>query len=812
MNRLAGSRAGRWASVLWGGFTGGVAVGFLNVSLALACAVAATAIALPVAAALFVRSTVAVPRGRGARSRAVAAGFTVVLALTFAAGTVRGASAAVPPNPHRIDGHLGARPVAVVGTVRDTQPGGAGPVLVDVERVADSDTDVAAGGGLLVSGPNVPSVAPGDVVEVDAAGLRAPNLRPGPESAGTLERENVQAVAVSPLVSVTSHGGPSVARAVASVQAGLVSSVDAVLPEPQAALTLGIAFGIRQPLAPEVRQPLQDAGLIHIVVVSGLKVVLVISMVALLARGLGWSPRRTLLVAAPVIAMYVVLSGAGPAAIRSALMAGAAHLARNGGRRTDPLPMLALVAALMLGIDPPLVLDPGFQLSFLGTAGIVVMAEPLARRLPGPRFLVEPFAVTVAAQLATLPVMANTFGVIALLGPVANALVLPFLPGLIVLGSAGAMAGALVPAAGWALLQLGGAGATLTIVIARLVAGVPGAALQVSGWPSGLVAAEVCGLGTAALAATWHMRSRPGEVVLASRSDREPLVRSGSRSRGAAPSEAECVAPAPPDGVPARWRAIALSAGAGLVAACAAGYAASRSDGLLHVTVLSTGAAPAVLVRGVDGSLALVDGGSSPAALLQALGRVLGPTDHRIGLVVVSGGEQAAVAGLAGLPGHYDVGTVLVSRSLNPGGTKVVEALQAAGAVAVDPADRPWSWGGASWRCLPFRAQATDRAMCALAIHGAGAGVLILGDAGSADQEEIAAEYGRETSADLVVSEPGGSLAPALLSMVRARAIAVPTAQGGYAAPAPPGYSVLRTGTQGDLRFEGGARGLQLVA
>ncbi len=198
--------------------------------------------------------------------------------------------------------------------------------------------------------------------------------------------------------------------------------------------------------------------------------------------------------------------------------------------------------------------------------------------------------------------------------------------------------------------------------------------------------------------------------------------------------------------------------------------------------------------------------------LLQALGRVLGPTDHRIGLVVVSGGEQAAVAGLAGLPGHYDVGTVLVSRGLNPGGTKVVEALQASGAVAVDPAGRPWSWGGASWRCLPFRSQATDRAMCAVAIHGAGADVLILGDAGSADQEEIAAEYGREMTAQLVVSEPGGSLAPALLAAVEARAIAVPTVQGGYAAPAPSGYSVLRTGTQGDLRFNGGAHGLQPAA
>lgn len=802
MNRLAGSSAGRWACALWAGFASGVALGFVNGHLALVCVAAAAAVAVLVALSRAVRMHGGAQQ-LAQSTRAVAA-LIVLVAIAIAAGAIRGASAIETANPHRIDGHLGARPVAVAGIVRAAQPGGGGPVIVDVERVADSDTDLPAHGGLLVSGPNVPVVAPGDRVEVDASGLRAPSLRPGLESAATLERENVQAMAVSPLVSVTSHGGPSAPRGMAWVQARLVSAVDAVLPEPQAALTLGIAFGIRRPLAPEVRQPLQDAGLIHIVVVSGLKVVLVVSMIGLLSRGLGWSPRRTLLVEAPVIAVYVVLSGAGPAAIRSALMAGAANVARRGGRRTDPLPMLALVAALMLGFDPPLVLDPGFQLSFLGTAGIVLMAEPLSKRLPGPRFLVEPFAVTVAAQVATLPVMANTFGVIALLGPVANALVLPLLPVLIVLGVFGATFAALLPAAGWALLQVGGLGATLTVVIARLVSAVPAASLQVSGWPAAWVAGELCGL-AAALAVLWYARQRGGTNMRVARTEVGPSSTVG----GSEPAGA---------GAPRRdrsWtRRRALMAGgcAALVAACAAGYAASRPDGILHVTVLSTGASPAVLVRGADGSLALVDGGGSPGVLVQALGRVLGPTDHRIGLVVVSGGEQAAVAGLAGLPGHYDVGTVLVSRDLNPGGSKVVGALQAAGAVAVDPAGRPWTWGGASWRCLPFRAQATERAMCAVAVHGAGADVLILGDAGSADQEEIAATYGRQITAEVVVSEPGGSLAPSLLAATRARAIAVPTVQGGSTAPAPQGYSVLRTGTQGDLRFDAGSRGLQLAA
>jgi predicted membrane metal-binding protein len=81
---------------------------------------------------------------------------------------------------------------------------------------------------------------------------------------------------------------------VAWAQIQLTGAVDRELPEPAAALLLGIAFGIHQPLAPDVRAPLQDAGLIHIVVVSGLKVVLIIGLVSALGRVFEWSRRRAL--------------------------------------------------------------------------------------------------------------------------------------------------------------------------------------------------------------------------------------------------------------------------------------------------------------------------------------------------------------------------------------------------------------------------------------------------------------------------------------------------------------------------------------
>jgi competence protein ComEC len=492
---VAASRTGRWATAIWGGFVLGCTAGF-----ALALRPWAVAPIGVIAAGAMLSIAAIGPR------HAVPAGAVATAALL---GLLRGSAAVAMPGPGTIDGNFGARPVVLTGVVRTADPGRS-QAIVDATHLSDADTDRSVSGGVLVSGRLIPALSPGDRVEIDASGLHPLDRRPGPNSEATLEREGVVGAASSPQVFVLAAGGLSLAGAVAWAQIQLTEAVDREVAEPAAALLLGIAFGIHQPLAPDVRTPLQDAGLIHIVVVSGLKVVLIIGVVSALGRVFEWSRRRTLLTAVPVVAAYVLISGAGPAAMRSALMAGAALLAAAGGRRTDPVPMLALVAALLLGLSPQLVDDPGFQLSFLGTAGILLLAAPMAARLPGPRLLAEPFAVTVAAQLATLPVMAGTFGVVALGGPVANALVLPLLPVMIVTGGAGAILSALHPGLGWVLLQITGLGTWAITGVGRAVTAIPGAAIMVGSWPAAWSIAETAGIvaGFGALAAA-HLRRRP---------------------------------------------------------------------------------------------------------------------------------------------------------------------------------------------------------------------------------------------------------------------------------------------------------------
>jgi hypothetical protein len=204
-----------------------------------------------------------------AASRFVVPAGTIALAVLL--GVLRGSLAVAVPGPGTIDGNFGSRPVVLLGVVRSADPGRS-QVIVDASHLSDSDSDRSVSGGVLVSGPLVPALSPGDRVEIDASGLHPLDRRPGANSEATLEREGVDGVASSPQVFVLSVGGPSLAGAISWAQGELTGAVDREVPAPGAALLLGIAFGIHQPLAADVRAPLQDAGLIHIVVVSGVKV------------------------------------------------------------------------------------------------------------------------------------------------------------------------------------------------------------------------------------------------------------------------------------------------------------------------------------------------------------------------------------------------------------------------------------------------------------------------------------------------------------------------------------------------------------
>jgi competence protein ComEC len=159
------------------------------------------------------------------------------------------------------------------------------------------------------------------------------------------------------------------------------------------------------------------------------------------------------------VLFYAALGGGDPAAVRAAIMGGLLVLAPLFGRRYDVLSALALAAFMMTALQPDLLFDVGFQLTMLATLGIPLFTpafEQVAQRLLWPSCvadalhpLVTLLAVTLAAQFATLPIIAQVFGVTSFIAPVANLLVAPLLAPLMLLGGLVALLVLAWPAAAW---------------------------------------------------------------------------------------------------------------------------------------------------------------------------------------------------------------------------------------------------------------------------------------------------------------------------------------------------------------------------
>jgi competence protein ComEC len=115
-------------------------------------------------------------------------------------------------------------------------------------------------------------------------------------------------------------------------------------------------------------------------------------------------------------------------------------VAATVGRPASGIRLLALAVTALIIVDPLLVHAVGFQLSVLATAGIVVLAPPLARRVPAPPFLALPLSVTLAAQLATGPLLAARFGPVSLAAVPANLLAEPAAGAAMVYGLTGGVA------------------------------------------------------------------------------------------------------------------------------------------------------------------------------------------------------------------------------------------------------------------------------------------------------------------------------------------------------------------------------------
>ena len=362
-------------------------------------------------------------------------------------------------------------------------------------------------------------------------------LQPFPASWSTsytayLQRKGVSGVMYFPVFGVTERGaGSRWLMALYRTRERGLEIINNLLPPKEAALLSGILLGMDDDLPEATQEAFRATGTAHLTAISGVNIAIVISLVFGLFRklagrigGLGLSILA--------ITAFTLLVGAPASAVRAALMGGLGLAGEQIGRRRAGIHALCLTAAVMTAFNPAVLWDAGFQLSFSATLGILWLNEPLQKgftkllesALPGEtaRKIARPLGdyliVTLAAQIATLPVLAITFGQLSLSALFVNPLILPAQPAIMALGGLALAGGWISPVIGQVFAWLAWPLLAYTLKIVEAIGAFPGWVVYVrAGWgfAAAYYAVLVFFLAVYPRLGNWKPRIRPVAILLA---------------------------------------------------------------------------------------------------------------------------------------------------------------------------------------------------------------------------------------------------------------------------------------------------------
>ena len=633
-------------------------------------------------------------------------------------------------------------------------------LLLDVEHV---DGERRSGRLQVTIYGMAPPLVEGQRVSVNArlhaaSGFHNPG---GFDYAAALLRSGVSVVASAGAERVTPLEEPAPPWN-ARIKQRALGSMSEALPPASAALLAGLLLGERSDLPREIDDAFRRAGVYHVLAVSGFNVAILASAVFVSLTFVGVGRRITAVVAMIVVVGFACVVGTQPSVVRATIMAVLVLLALLLDREASVLNSLALAAIAVLALRPGDLQDPGFQLSFAATAGLVLAPTPRG-------WLLGALVVSLAAQIAVLPITLSHFNQVSTLGGLANLAVVPLAAvatviGIVAVGVSfvSGAAAALAFDAVWPVL-------IALRAVARWVAGVPGAVVHLPA-PSWLAIASY--VGALGLGLAWWRQRREH---------------------------------------PHAWPLGAGALAAVVAAAVLEAWPIVRpADGRLRVTVLDVGQGDAIVVELPDRRAILIDAGPGGAMRLDVGERVVAPHLWNRGLmrlasVVTTHADQDHAGGVTAITRLFVV-------------DRPVERL------AVSP-ERAWWMAGVRISGVnplgQVGAHENERALVLRLEYGL-ASFLLTSDIGApAEQAMLSAGLALSTTV-LKVAHHGSrrSSTPAFLEATRPSFAAISVgARNGYGHPAPDtlarlaaiGARVLRTDRDGAVIFETDGRALTVT-
>lgn len=313
------------------------------------------------------------------------------------------------------------------------------------ESIVGSGSTMLGGGKVLVTVPRYPEYSYGDKLQVTGK-LQSPAEFDDFNYRDYLKKDGIYSVMYWPEVEIIAKSqGNFVYAKILEVKNKLRMVVYQNLSPPQSAILGAIILGDKRKISDEWKTKLNIAGVRHITAISGMHVAILTQIVMGVLIALGLWRQQAFYLTVALIAVFIVMTGLQPSAVRAGIMGWLLLLAQHLGRINASSRAVVFAATLMLVLNPFLLrLDVGFQLSFLAVIGIIYLAPIFGywlRKIPETLQLKSISIMTFSAYAFTAPILIYNFGYISLVGLLTNLLIVPLLWLVMVSGFMFALAG-----------------------------------------------------------------------------------------------------------------------------------------------------------------------------------------------------------------------------------------------------------------------------------------------------------------------------------------------------------------------------------
>lgn len=304
-----------------------------------------------------------------------------------------------------------------------------GEMGIRLGRITDGQRQLD--GSIWLSLKNNPSIRRSDLLTVD--GVLAPGFANFPVTLKKAEVKRIQRETAGDVA--------------LDVRSRFSEQLEKYIDSPAVELGEGFLLGQKRGLPNDLAESLKIAGLTHIVVASGYNLTILVRLSRKLFAKI--SKFMAFFVSLMMTGGFVMVTGLSPSMTRAGLVTGLALLAWYYGRNFHPVTLISLVGATTLLVNPSYGWgDLGWSLSFSAFAGVMILAPLLKDYFFGsetPNFFVQILIETVSAQIVTIPIILLTFGKLSLVAPLANLLIVPFVPLAMLLTFAGGVLSFVVP-------------------------------------------------------------------------------------------------------------------------------------------------------------------------------------------------------------------------------------------------------------------------------------------------------------------------------------------------------------------------------